>query len=83
MAKRWEPAGRCTHLVSPAVATVTEKLVLAAAEGRPTIHLGWLRDLAASGGAKPLRAVPDTTPFVSVVKRGRGMFPVKNDAERR
>eukprot|EP00903_Cladosiphon_okamuranus_P009073 g8674.t1 len=83
VARKWEAGGRCTHLVSPAVATVTEKLVLAAAEGRPTVHLGWLRDLAAAGTAKPLRAVPDTVPFVSIVKRGRGLFPIKKDADRR
>lgn len=50
VSRKWD-AARCTHLVSPAAsAIVTEKLVLALAEVRPAVHIGWLKALVVAGG---------------------------------
>ncbi|CAM9128189.1 unnamed protein product, partial [Laminaria digitata] len=82
VARKWDL--RCTHLLSPpAVSIVTEKLVLAVAVVRPAIHVGWLKALVSGASAKPLRPVPDTASFGTVVTRGRGSFAVRDDATRR
>ncbi|CAM9362674.1 unnamed protein product, partial [Ectocarpus sp. 13 AM-2016] len=85
VSRKWD-ATKCTHLVTLAnTSSVTEKLVLALLGLRPVVHVGWLKDLAAGGTAKPLRPVPETAAFGPVVTRSRrqGPFRVRHTADRR
>lgn len=85
VSRKWD-AAKCTHLVTLAnTSSVTEKLVLALLGLRPVVHVGWLKDLAAGGTAKPLRPVPETAAFGPVVTRSRrqGPFRVRHTADRR
>ncbi|CAM9351412.1 unnamed protein product [Ectocarpus sp. 4 AP-2014] len=85
VSRKWD-AAKCTHLVTLAnTSSVTEKLVLALLGLRPVVHVGWLKDLAAGGTAKPLRPVPETEAFGPVVTRSRrqGPFRVRHTADRR